>query len=201
MRITLRVRAPGRPASWAIPILVSLALLAVSFGAQAVPRGERTAAAAPLSLPAPIVSEGPGRNVYLTNTEYSTASASTACGPGYHMASLWEIVGVSNFEYVNAHPAAYNKADSGDGPPAGWWGWVRTGSDSSGSTVAGIGNCLNWSTTDSASSGTAVRLTNNWSAAPGAVAPWQVQAFACNYIGPVWCAGNFSYVYLPFAVR
>ena len=130
---------------------------------------------------------GGGRHVYLTAANYSTDEALTACGAGYHMASLWEILDVSNLVYDGGHPDAFVRNDSGEGPPSNWYGWIRTGYVSSGSTTAGQGNCQAWSSTDGADEGTAVRLAAAWETPPGEIATWDANAFACSLIAPVWC--------------
>jgi hypothetical protein len=124
---------------------------------------------------------------YLTNSSYSTIQTLNACASGYHMASLWEILDVSNLIYDMDHPAAHTKADSGYGPPSGWYGWVRTGGASSNSSTTGTGNCLNWSSTASDVYGVAIRLAFEWEAAPGDISTWDATSFACSFYGPVWC--------------
>jgi hypothetical protein len=136
-------------------------------------------------VPAPIK-----RGFYLTNTSYATNVPLTACAKGYHMASIWELLEVSTLNYHFKHPYAYTKADSGKGPPSFWYGWVRTGYDSSNNSTAGTGNCNNWSSVSGADYGVAVRLTNNWQTSLGAIGPWQATSFTCNYTGPVWCVSN-----------
>ena len=134
------------------------------------------------------VSSTGGRKIfYLTDQNYSTNQALTACSAGYHMASLWEILNVTNLVYEYDNPAAYTKADSGYGPPSNWYGWVRTGYDSSGSSTTGRGNCLNWTTIDAANSGVSVRLSSFWETAPGDIFTWDATSFTCNIVGPVWC--------------
>jgi hypothetical protein len=128
-----------------------------------------------------------GHHFYLTDVNYYTDQALTACDSGYHMASLWEILDVSNLIYDYDHPAAHTKADSGYGPPSYWHGWVRTGQNSSGSTTTGTGNCLNWSTRSGDSSGVSVRLSRGWETAPGDISTWDANTFACSIPGPVWC--------------
>lgn len=142
-------------------------------------------------------SGGGGRHVYLTKANYATNQVRTACASGYHMASLWEILDVSNLIYDYSHSAAYTKADSGYGPPSYWYGWVRTGYDSSSSSTTGTGNCNNWSSTSSSVYGVSVRLSRTWETAPGDIGTWDTTSFTCNYTGPVWCVGDFYAVYLP----
>ena len=127
------------------------------------------------------------RIFYLTNLNYPTNQTLTACGAGYHMASLWEIINVTNLVYEYDNPAAHTRADSGYGPPSGWYGWVRTGYDSSGSSTTGSGNCLNWTSIDVANYGVSVRLSNSWETAPGDIFTWDATSFTCNFTGPVWC--------------
>ena len=127
---------------------------------------------------------------YLTSLNYHTNNVLTACGAGYHMASLWEILDVSHLTYDYNNPAAKTTDDSGFGPPDGWNGWVHTGYLSSGSTTTGQGNCLAWTSTDAANSGVSVELSNAWVTTPGSIGPWIATSFSCNYIGSVWCVGN-----------
>ena len=127
---------------------------------------------------------------YVTFANYATDHVLTACAAGYHAASLWEMLDISNMVYDNSHPAAFNRADSGKGPPSYWYGWARTGYDSSGSSVTGTGNCLNWTSTSDSYYGVAVRLSNTWELAPGDISTWDANSFPCNYTGPVWCVGD-----------
>ncbi len=176
-----------------VPLLAALAIAALG---PRQPAAADPAAAETLYLPPTA-----GRHVYLTAADHSTIAAKTACSPGYHMASLWELYDISNLTYDTTHPLAYTKADSGYGPPSGWYGWVRTGYDSSGSSTTGTGNCLNWTTADSANSGVAVRLSTDWETAPGDIGTWDAASFTCSLIGPIWCVGDFHKVYLPVTLR
>jgi hypothetical protein len=149
-----------------------------------------------------LLAAGGGRHFYLTDANFATDEVLTACADGYHMASLWEILDVSNMVYDYDHPDAHVKADSGNGPPSGWYGWARTGWFSSGSTTAGTGNCLNWTSTSSANSAASVRLATAWEIAPGDIGPWDATSFTCNFSGPVWCVGEFGgAVYLPIIMK
>ncbi len=125
---------------------------------------------------------------YLTNTSYLSNQALTACGSGYHMASLWEIIDPTNLSYNFNHPAAYTKVDSGQGPPSGWYGRVRTGTDSSTSATAGIGNCSTWTSVAVSDYGVFARLSRSWEAPPAEIGGiWDITAFTCSVTGPVWC--------------
>ncbi len=149
--------------------------------------------------PAVFTLRGSGRHFYVTDTSYATNTVLTACSRGYHMASLWEILDVSNPIYDTNHPDARKRDDSGYGPPSDWNGWVRTGVSSNGDNLTGTGNCNNWSSISSTAYGVSVRLSRYWETAPGDIASWNASSYACNYVGPVWCAGYFKELYLPIA--
>jgi hypothetical protein len=152
--------------------------------------------------PTALLAADGGRHFYLTDANFATDNALTACADGYHTASLWEILDVSNMVYDYDHPDAHVKDDSGRGPPSFWYGWVRTGQDASGSATAGSGNCNNWTSTSSANSTVAVRLSRTWETAPGDIGPWDATSFTCNFSGPVWCVGEFGgAVYLPIIMK
>ncbi len=80
------------------------------------------------------------RRFYVTSALFATNQVLTACVTGFHMASFWEILDVSNLVYDFARPEAKTKNDSGQGPPTFWNGFVRTGYDSfySGAGLASI---------------------------------------------------------------
>ena len=121
---------------------------------------------------------------------YRTNAALTACGTGYHMASLWELLDVSHLTYDYNNPAAQTSADSGYGPPSSWNGWVQTGYSSSTSATTGQGNCAAWTSIANTDNGVAVQLSWDWVSAPGNIVPWVTTSYACNFTGPVWCIGN-----------
>lgn len=131
-----------------------------------------------------------GGDFYLTDTNYSASGALTACAVGFHMASLWELLDVSNLVYAANQPDAYTRPDSGQGPPSDWNGWVRTGGVSSSSNSAGTGNCSAWTSASGAAYGTAVKLDNDWSSSPTRVGPWVAGSFQCSLSGPVWCVAD-----------
>jgi hypothetical protein len=188
----------------AVLLICLLSVLPLSGSVSAVAdAGSRSAPnpAVPAIVPAAWIPSGAGRHFYLTDVSYRTDQVLTACAAGYHMASLWEILDVSNLVYDYNHPAAHRKADSGYGPPSYWHGWVRTGWASSGSATTGEGNCSNWSSTSSTLHGVSVRLSRAWETAPGDISAWDANTFTCSIAGPVWCVGYFHTVYLPIVVR
>lgn len=127
---------------------------------------------------------------YLTESNYPASGVLTACAVGFHMASLWELVDVSNLVYAANQPDAYTRPDSGQGPPSDWNGWVRTGAASSSDNLAGTGNCSAWTSNSGTDFGTAVKLGNDWSSSPTRVGPWVAGAFQCGLTGPVWCVAD-----------
>jgi hypothetical protein len=147
-----------------------------------------------------IKAQSGGRYFYLTNNNYSSNEVLTACDAGYHMASLWEILDVTNLIYDYKNPAAKIKADSGYGPPSNWYGWIRTGEESSGANTAGTGNCLNWTSSLNTNYGTIVRLSNAWETTPGDIFTWDAAIWNCGGIAPVWCVGDFKAFYWPMFI-
>ena len=179
-------------------LLISLLLtLLLSESAAALDRSDSPQE----QLAAAFLPKSSGRHFYLTSLGYPTNAALTACASGYHMASLWEILDVSNLTYDYAHPAAYTQDDSGYGPPSGWFGRVRTGMSTSGSSIAGTGNCLNWTSISGSDFGATVRLSSAWETAPGEISTWDAASYACNIPFPVWCVGNFTTLYLPAILK
>ncbi len=132
-----------------------------------------------------------GSHYYLTDANFNSDEALTACAAGYHMASMWEIIDPSNLVYDANHPDAHAKADSGQGPPSFWYGRVRTGQDASTSATAGTGNCNNWASVNTIDSGVFVRLSRTWETPPAEIGGiWEVTSFTCDVTGPVWCVGD-----------
>ncbi len=120
---------------------------------------------------------------FLKSSSQNTAGLALGqCPAGFHMASLWEIQEVSTLRYTG-----FALGDQGSGPNTSLPAWIRTGSIfSSTSSMPGIGNCALWSSSGSGDFGTAANLW--WDAAvTGASFPWQVNAFTCDTILPVWC--------------
>jgi hypothetical protein len=145
--------------------------------------------------------QGAARHVYLTEGNYYPDEALQACGPGYHMASLWEIADTSNWVYDHDHPAAHVQGDSGYGPPSHWYGWIRTGYWSSGDSITGTGNCQNWTSDSGGDKGTLVRLSRWWEAAPGEILTWFAYPCPCNEVAAVWCVADVKALYLPLVLK
>lgn len=161
-----------------LPVMAQGPMTIRSDGLEFPDGSVQTTAAAALSQPL----------FYLTDANVATNQALTACAPGFHMASFWEIVDPSNLTYAFDHPDAHTKSDSGYGPPSGWYGWVRTGNDSSTFDAAGQGNCATWTSTSPDSYGPSVRLPLSWETPPGEIGNiWDSESFSCSFTGPVWC--------------
>jgi hypothetical protein len=152
--------------------------------------GEMASVVSPAGVTSLSAGGSSGGVFFLTNFNRNANTALTACGPGFHMASMWELADISNLTYNTSHPSAYLKSDAGSGPPALWYGWVRTGYDSSTTNTAGVGNCANWTSTLGTAYGTIARLTNNWDVTAGALSYWEADPWTCSGIAPVWCVGD-----------
>jgi hypothetical protein len=144
----------------------------------------------------PLVASAAGREYYLTYASVSDAThALTACASGYHMASLWEILDTSSLKYNTGLGAA--RDDSGQGPPAFFGGWVRTGDGSGNTSTPGQGNCNAWTSTSG--NGTYARLPSDWASAKN-IYVWQTNATSCSSDARVWCVQD-RIVYLPLIMR
>jgi hypothetical protein len=194
LRITLHITYDRRVLS----LLASLGLaLLLSTSVPLLPSGSH-ALAGPLLDSVPV---GTGRHVYLTVDNYLPAYARSACTSGYHMASLWEIMDVSNLIYDYAQPYAATQDDSGHGLPTYLAGWVRTGYSSSSTNVAGTGNCNSWTSSNAADYGTAAYLSRQWETVYSQADLWILPVYPCNVAGQVWCARDVFIVYLPLISR
>lgn len=127
------------------------------------------------------------RTFYMTTTLHDGSQAASACAAGFHMASLWEILDVSNLKYDTT--LGYVREDSGFGPPGGRSGWIRTGAIPREDATVGLANCLAWTSNDPLHSGTKVALGVSWSALtpPSPISPWTASVWACDATWPVWC--------------
>src|SRR5262245_44541309 len=96
-----------------------------------------------LTMGHPATAHAGPKTFYVTVDTFQGNQALTACDPGFHMASLWEIHNTCNLSYDAAR--GLTRDDSGDGPPSAGSGWVRTGSSASGYSSAGMGHCAAWS--------------------------------------------------------
>lgn len=126
------------------------------------------------------------RRYYLTNTSHDGNEVLTACAAGYHMASLWEIHDPTALRYDNA--LGFTRPDSGSGPPAGTFGWIRTGWDSDQASFNGSSNCSAYTSDSPFGEGTAVSLQRIWrSDQAGQISPWTASGLICFELSRVWC--------------
>lgn len=127
------------------------------------------------------------RRYYLSPNVRSGDIAQSACAPGFHMASLWEILDVSVLAYDTALGVLAD--DSGRGPPSDSIGWIRTGSSENFGTTAGTANCNAWSSLGSGSlaGGTYAALTRTWKNPATEVSAWETGASHCGSNLNVWC--------------
>ncbi len=128
------------------------------------------------------------RGYYQTGALANGSGALTACATGYHMATLAEIFNTASLRYAKETPGAAQSADSGNGPPYGFAGWVRTGTATSNANVVGQGNCSLWTSSLAANFGTTLVLDTSWlGAAPSNISPWNAVTATCSSNRRVWC--------------
>lgn len=132
------------------------------------------------------------RQYYLDYPSFTGDHALEACtAPGFHVASIWEIQDLGTLVYDSQF--GVNQPDSGNGPPTGAPGWVRTGGFPSNL------NCQLWTT--AAGNGVIAYLpeplheafTNDNASAEFVnldVAPWKLIFIACSNQTGVWCVEN-----------
>lgn len=120
-----------------------------------------------------------------------------ACESGFHMASLWEILDITQLRYDTTRGAVSD--DVGSGPNSFHGGWVRTGyAGLSGNPNPGHANCNGWTTESDAGWGTIARLVSYWQddveilSYPGNFrTDWWASATAtCDTNQRVWCVEN-----------
>jgi len=127
----------------------------------------------------------PVRKYYMSKTTPTGSQAASACASGYHMASIFEIADPSNLEY---NPdLGEQRGDSGNGPPAGFFAWVRTGHSANTGSTTGQANCNAWTSSSASHYGSVSALPIDWSVAPD-IGAWDTLTFPCNTGGiAVWC--------------
>jgi hypothetical protein len=142
------------------------------------------------------------RRYYVTSTLVNGSQATLACEVGYHMASLWEMVDPSNLKYDTSQPTSLTYPDSGQGPPAGQIGWVRTGYFGNSSLgTPGLDNCDAWTSNGEGGYGTYVSLVTDWNAG-GDVHVWKAGTYPCNWSLSVWCVEDVVHVvFIPVVTR
>lgn len=137
-----------------------------------------------------VTAAGGIRRVYLTGSLFQGDQALTACTePGFHMASMWELLDPTRLDYAKEVPTATSTDDLGDGLPAGTFGagFVRTGSTHASTAVIGEANCEAWSSASGA--GTLAKLTTQWAntSLASILQPWEFSLGSCNGSLAVWC--------------
>jgi hypothetical protein len=188
-RIRIQVRYRRR----ADLALAGLALAALSAGLLSVLMWK----ARPASASPTLAGSSLPLQYYLTTGSYSSTQALSACAPGYHMASLWEILDTSSLHYNTSLGRA--SADSGHGPPYSS-GWIRTGYSGSSTGGPGEANCQAWTSSLSADIGTTVSLPSDWTAGEEDLLGWNAGSAICSLKRSVWCVGLYK-VYLPLILR
>lgn len=179
-----------------VAVLIAALLVVAFVGYLAL--GQRRASAGPAgpeAPAAPAASSSGLRKFYRTRDAYSPTVASTACGTGYHFASMWELLDPSNLEYAGEHPDAWGGPlyDMGEGPVTGADGlaiqaYVRTGYNVAPDPLGypGQANCNGWTSDDASDHGTVAGLTHQWGTAEDLFV-WNVGVNTCNTRTGIWC--------------
>ena len=191
-RVIIRIHSDRR---FGLTALLVVAALVGAFLAYLLWGQTRPAAGMGISQPASSSKTASGattggvRQYYLTQSiAFDGDEAEGACAPGYHMASVWELLDTSNLLYNTA--LGRTQADSGDGPPSNWEGWVRTGYGITTTNVlAGQANCNGWSSDSSSHRGTSIYLPYDWMADQD-LSTWMSGTWPCNTTMPVWCVAS-----------
>ena len=123
------------------------------------------------------------RRYYLGYSVHAS-SAIEGCEPGYHFASLWEILDPSNLVFEAA--LSVTRTDVGDGPPTELVGWVRTGYSANVSATAGHANCSAWTSVSEGEYGTTAQLPADWLTG-GQLHVWDVGVQDCSAVAYIWC--------------
>ena len=131
------------------------------------------------------------RRYYLTvDSSLDGSEPASACDPGFHFASMFELLDVGSLFYDVTR--GHSSQDSGSGPPSRSFGWVRTGKVAGAATsFAGGGSCLGYTDT-SAGSGTVAGFSNAWSDNNASLPPssarfWDFDRVNCTFTRRVWC--------------
>lgn len=130
---------------------------------------------------------GGRRAFYLTPSRFSGANALTACDPGFHMASIWELVSLGGLQYDSARGSTTE--DSGEGPPV-FAGWVRTGTSAAPNDSLRLANCNAWTTNASTATGTVAGLAEDEGSRTVPGTAWVLQSPSCAGLRNVWCIAD-----------
>ena len=128
----------------------------------------------------------PQRHYYLTQATSLGGGVLTACDEGFHTATLHEISapGALTYDWVRGE----NHLDSGKGPPANYFGWVRSGRDI-GLPIGsgGSANCRVWASSSITEFGSVAALAFGWTDSGEKMSPWDSGSSTCSDSLPVWC--------------
>lgn len=131
------------------------------------------------------------RRFYITFDSFSGGAALDACDAGFHMASMWELLDVTQLRFDAAR--SYGAGDRGEGPPNVFSGWIRTGQFAGSSSTPGQANCFAWDSAMDTHSGTYANLQDAWHPSdfsPGRdsrISGWYTGTSTCDTPRRVWC--------------
>jgi hypothetical protein len=180
-----------KPTTFAVALLLTVTLTVLSRASETnsaeqlgVPFGVEQLQAQLATLQARIDALQP-RKFYVTVDLFDGAQAPAACAPGYHMASLWEILDPTGLRYDTTR--GYTQADAGSGPPVSE-GWLRTGMPPRATSAgAGENNCNAYTSSSADHLGSVARFEEDWEFDGPVVSPWLGRGASCSTPSRVWC--------------
>jgi len=205
IKLRLRIRYTRR--SELMRMLVLFFLVVVSLGYLVWNQREVSALDVPPSPDQSLTSSTSMREYYLTkdiydggNADGSNGNGAGICAEGFHFASLWEILEPSKLKYNTT--LGLTTADSGQGPPTFWGGWVRTGYNGNISNTVGQGNCNAWDSSNNDHWGTWINLPRDWTTGQD-IHVWEANIARCSQYSNVWCISDniIAPIYLPLILK
>ncbi len=123
----------------------------------------------------PLGASAQQRKFFLSKDAVATTGATKVCGPGYHMAAVFELADPAALRYDTTK--GMTLVDSGSGPPVGVQGWIRSG------TSGPTWSCNGWTDRAEKNTGTVLILGIEPVKGPST----QVSLMSCQGERSVWC--------------
>lgn len=121
------------------------------------------------------------KRFYVTRDQFVGSEALNACQEGFHMASIFELLGSSQWRYDTV--LGQNRSDAGVSVPS-VSGWVRTGEGGFENL-----NCDTWTSNQVNDFGQRAKPTiiEDWNDPAREMSPWPTISTRCNVLTQVWC--------------
>jgi hypothetical protein len=127
------------------------------------------------------------RRYYLTPNQLQGNHGANDCAFGFHMASIFELLDLSDLEYDRTRGYLLN--DIGSGPPEAQ-GWARPGTNGGATTSCSTGqiNSPPWSSNSATSDGVVVTpIWGSFATSTDSTPRWRSQVMQCDDAFRVWC--------------